>query len=155
MGRFIPNENSSINFATALVGTVSAPKVADVTGSTDLTDLTMSLNASASGNAVPTPSFASLFETSIVGTSQATFTADFYRDDDDDLAWDTLPRTTEGFFIISRYGGRPSTAGKKCEVWPVRVLSRAMANMANNTVESFTVTCSVPVVPGEDAVVVT
>lgn len=153
MGRFIPNQNTWVGFATAITGSVTAPKVADVTGAVDLTDLTMSLNASAQGNAVPTPSFANLFETSIVGTSQATFTADFYRDDADDLAWDTLPRATKGFFIISRYGGIPNTAADKCEVWPVTVLSRAMANMANNTVESFTVTCSVPQVPGEDAVV--
>jgi hypothetical protein len=126
-----------------------------VTSAIDLTDLTMSLNASAQGNSVPTPSFASLFETSIVGTSQATFTGDFYRDDDDtlDLAWTTLSRGTKGYFIIARSGGIPSTTLKKCEVWPVTVLSRAMANMANNTVESFTVTCAVPSVPGEDSVV--
>jgi len=154
MGRFIPNENTFVGLASALVGSVDAPTVADVNGSVDLTDLTMSLNASAQGNAVPTPSFSHLFETSIVGTSQATFTADFYRDDEDDLAWDSLPRLTAGFFIISRFGGKPNTIGDKCEVWPVRVLSRAMSNMANNTVESFTVTCSVPSVPGEDAVTV-
>jgi hypothetical protein len=157
MGRFIPNENSFIGFAATLTGSVTAPKVADVTGAIDLTDLTMSLNASAQGNSVPTPSFAHLFETSIIGTSQATFTADFYRDDDDtaDTAWDTLPRGTHGFFIISRFGLIPSTVGDECEVWPVAVLSRAMANMANNTVVSFTSTCAVPQVPGEDAVTVT
>lgn len=155
MGRIIPNENTFIGFATTLTGTKAAPKVADVTGAVDLTHLTMSLNASASGNVVPTPSFDTLFETSIVGTSAATFTGDFYRDDDDDLAWDTLPRGTKGDFIISRYGGKPSTAGAKCEVWPVIVVSRAMSNMANNTVESFTLTCSVPDEPAEDAVVAT
>ncbi len=153
MGRFIPNENTFIGFTLTLTGTVDAPKAADVTATIDLTDLTSSLNASAQGNSVPTPSFASLFETSIVGTSQATFTADFYRDDEDDLAWDTLPRGTKGFFIISRYGGKPTT-GDPCEVWPVTVLSRANANMANNTVQTFTCTCSVPKVPGEDAAVV-
>jgi hypothetical protein len=155
VGRFIPNENTFVGFTPAITGTVDAPKVADVTSAIDLTDLTMSLNASAQGNSVPTPSFASLFETSIVGTSQATFTGDFYRDDDDtlDLAWTTLSRGTKGYFIIARSGGIPSTALKKCEVWPVTVLSRAMANMANNTVESFTVTCAVPSVPGEDSVV--
>lgn len=154
MGRFIPNENTFIGFSLTLTGTVDAPKLSTVTAAIDLTDLTSSLNASAQGNSVPTPSFASLFETSIVGTSQATFTADFYRDDEDDLAWDTLPRGTKGFFIISRYGGVPAV-GDPCEVWPVTVLSRANANMANNTVLTFTCTCSVPKVPGEDAVVAT
>jgi hypothetical protein len=133
--------------------TLDSPTVAEVNACIDLTDLTMSFNASAQGNAVPTPSFSKLFETSILGTSQATFTADFYRDDEDDLAWNTLQRATKGFFIISRYGGKPA-ASDICEVWPVTVLSRAMANMANNTVESFTVTCAVPQEPAEDAVVV-
>lgn len=154
MGRIIPNVNTWVGFATALTGTVGSPKVADVTGAVDLTHFLTAINASASGNAVPTPSFDSLFETTIIGTSQATFTADFYRDDTADTAWTTLPRATTGFFIIARYGGIPSTVAKKCEVWPVTVLSRSMSNMANNTVETFTVTCAVPSDPGEAAVVV-
>lgn len=133
---------------------ISAPSLAnDIDTAVDLTALTMSLNFSSQGNAVPTPSFSTLFETSILGTSQATATADFYRDDEDDLAWDTLPRATKGFFIIRRFGGMP-VVGDDIEVWPVTILSRAMANMANNTVESFTVTCAVPKEPSEDAVVV-
>lgn len=154
MGRFIPNENTWVGFATTLTGTPAAPKVADVTGAVDLTHFVSSLNATAQGNAVPTPAFDTLFETSIVGTSQGTFTGDFYRDDSADTAWTTLPRATKGFFIIARYGGIPDTAADKCEVWPVQVLSRAMANMANNTVSTFTLTCSVPDEPAEDAVVV-
>lgn len=154
MGRIIPNDQTFIGFATTLTGSKAAPKVADVTGAVDLTHLTMSLNASATGNVVPTPSFDTLFETSIIGTSAATFTGDFYRDDTTDLAWETLPRGQKGFFIITRFGGKPSTAADKCEVWPVIVVSRSMTNMANNTVESFTLTCSVPDEPAEAAVVV-
>lgn len=158
MSKFIPNEEAFVGFATTLTGTVTGPKVADVTGAVDLTPLCTGLNASATGNAVPTPSFDNLFETSIPGTNQATFTADFYRDNGSgsaDLAWITLPRLTAGYFIIARFGQIPSTAGRKCEVWPVIVLSRAVANMTNNTSVTFTVTCSVPAIPGEDAVVVT
>lgn len=135
-------------------GDISSPSFArDVENAIDLTDLCMSFNASSQGNAVPTPSFARLFETSILGTSQATFTADFYRDDEDDLAWDTLPRATRGFFLVTRYGGAINE-GDTIEVWPVTVLSQAMANMANNTVVSFTLTCAVPKEPDEHAVVV-
>lgn len=156
MAKIIPNQNTYVGFIPTLTGTVSGgPKVADVTTATDLTSFLTSINASASGNAVPTPAFDSLFETSIIGTSQATFTADFYRDDLTDTAWTTLPRGTTGFFIITRYGGKPSTAGKKCELWPVQVLSRTMANMSNNTVETFTITCSVPQTPNEDSTVQT
>jgi hypothetical protein len=131
---------------------IAAPTVANWAAAVRLTHLLMSMNFSATGNAVPTPAFDTLFETSILGTSQATATADFYYDDEDNLAWETLPRATRGYFLISRHGGIPA-AGESCEVWPVTVLSRAVANMANNTVVSFTVTMAVPEEPAEDAVV--
>jgi hypothetical protein len=140
-----PSSNSASN--------LSAPKVADVVNAVDLTPLTISLNASAQGNTVPTPALDSLFETTIPGTSQASFSGDFYRDDVFDNAWLVLPRGTKGTFIIARYGGKPAAAGKKCEVWPVQVTSRSMSNMASNTAETFTVTCSVPVEPAENALV--
>ena len=92
MGRFIPNENTWIGFALTLTGTKAAPKVADVTGAVNLTHFVTSLNATAQGNSVPTPAFDTLFETSVVGTSQGTFTADCYRDDTTDTAEKSGPR---------------------------------------------------------------
>ena len=157
MARIIPNEQTWVGFATTVAGPNLVPTAANITAATDVTGLLMSLNASSRGNTVPTPSFDSLFETSTVGTSQATFDADFYRDDTDDDAWDLLPRGTEGYFIISRFGGsgadQKPQAGDTVEVWPVTVVSRTMANMANNTVMSFTVSCSVNIEPNEAAVV--
>ncbi len=138
---------------TATAYSLGSPKAADVSGATDLTHLTMSLNASATGNVVPTPDLSTLFESSIIGTSQATFTGDFYRDDETDTAWTTLTRGTHGWFIITRFGGVPGV-GEPCEVWPVIVVSRSMSNMTSNTVETFSLTCSVPVEPAESAVVV-
>lgn len=155
MAKFIPNENTWVGFATALTGTVDSPKVADITGAKDLTALCTGLTASYQGNSVPTPSFSTLYETTIPGTQQATFSVDFYRDSVSatDLAWSTLPLGTTGFFLINRFGGLP-IAGSVIEVWPVTVLSRSMANMANNTVVTFTVTCAVPQVPNDAATVV-
>lgn len=156
MARIIPNENTWVGFATT-VANIAAPTAAEVTGATNLTGLTISLNASARGNTVPTPAFDTLFETTTAGTSAATFDADFYRDDEDDDAWEALPRGTRGFFIISRFGGsgtgnRPA-ATDECEVWPVMVTSRTMANMASNSVLTFTASCAVIREPAEDAVV--
>lgn len=133
---------------------LQSPHVADINNAIELTHYVMSLNFSAAGNVVPTPALDSLFESSIIGTSTATATADFYRDDEIDLAWDTLPRKTEGFMFISRFGGKPNVIGDDVEVWPANVVSRAMSNMANNTVETFTVTFSIPVEPDEEAIVV-
>lgn len=156
MARLIPNENTWVGFATT-VANLDAPTAANLTAAVDLTPYLISINASARGNTVPTPSFDSLFETSIAGTNTATFDADFYRDDVTDTAWDTLPRATTGYFIVSRFGGsgtgnRPAAADE-VEVWPVMVVSRSMANMSNNTVMTFTVSCSVPEEPAETATV--
>ena len=158
MARIIPNENTWIGFSTAAIPDIAAPSAAQVAAAVDLTGYCISLNASARGNTVPTPSFDSLFETSTAGTSAATFDADFYRDDEDDLAWETLERGERGHFLIARFGGSGATsnepvAGDDVEVWPVMITSRTMANMSSNTVLTFTASCAVMVEPAENAVV--
>jgi len=155
MGRVIPNEQTWVGFAASIAAASLEPTETEIDGCTDLTPFLMSLNASSQGNVVPTPSFDTLFETSIVGTSQATFTADFYRDDAADTAWDTFPRGAAGFVVISRFGGTGADqlprAGNTVEVWPVMVVSRTAANMQNNAVQTFTITCSVNIAPNEAA----
>jgi len=157
MARLIPNNNTWIGFATTIASTALVPTAAEIAAAIPLTHFLVSMNASSSGNTVPTPAFDSLFETNIPGTVQGTLTADFYRDDTTDTAWTTLPRATNGYFIVSRFGGTGTNlmpiATNKVEVWPVRVISRTMANMANNTVMTFSVNCSIPVQPNESAVV--
>lgn len=160
MGRVIPNEQTYVCFIDDTPGIASAtlaPTAAEITGGVDLTPFLMSLNASSQGNQVPTPSFDTLFETSITGTSQATFTADFYRDDAADTAWTTFPRGTKGYVVVSRFGGsgtdQKPIAGDVVEVWPVEVVSRTAASMQNNAVQTFSVTCAVNTVPNEAATV--
>ena len=157
MARIIPNNNTWVAFALSIAAGSLDPTSGEITGATVLTHYLISINASSQGNVVPTPALDSLFETNIIGTSQASFSADFYRDDTTDTAWNTLARGQDGYFLISRFGGTGTanapTTGDHLEVWPVTVVSRTMSNMTNNTVETFTVTCSVPVEPNEDAVV--
>lgn len=166
MSRLVPNENTWVGFLdaenAAYPTNIAAPPLAAITAAEDLTCFVVSINASAQGNTVPTPSICSLFETSIPGTSAATFTGDFYRDDEEltlpeisDAAWTLLPRGTKGIFFISRFGtgGAPPAAGDTVEAWPVQVTSRAAAALASNTAQTFTLTCAVNEVPAEDAVV--
>lgn len=156
ISKIIPNEQSFIAFATS-VANIHAPTVAEIAAAVDLTDFIITINAATTGNTVPTPSLASLFETSVPGTAAAQFTSDMYRDDEDDLAWDTLPRGTRGFFLIKRFGGTGSgnkpVATETVEVWPVFVASRAGGAMSSNTAQTFTLTCAVPDEPDEEAVV--
>lgn len=159
MARIIPNDNSYIAFATSggIASAALVPTAAEVTAATNLTSFVMSLTASTQGNVLPTPSFDTLFETSTVGTSSSSFSGDFYRDDTADTAWSVLPRKTKGFMIISRFGGdgalRKPIAGDIVEVWPIIVVSRSMAGMSNNTIQTFTITCAVYAEPNEAATV--
>ena len=159
MSNVIPNEETWVGFlpgANAVVD-VHAPTAANIAAAVDLTDFLVSLNAGSTGNTVPTPRLKRKFETSIDGTTSASFSADFYRDDENDLAWDTLARGTKGFFLCSPFGGTGAenapAAGDKVEVWPVSITARTKGALSSNTVQTFTVTASVPEEPDEDAVV--
>jgi len=155
-----PLTGGALAIATTTQGhpaTTLAPTTTDINSAVELTPFLMSLTASSTGNVVPTPNLDTLFETSIVGTSQASFTADFYRDDENDVAWNTLPRGTRGYFLISRFGGHGTNqkpiVNDYLEVWPVDVVSRTATNMANNTVQTMSIVCSVNVEPNENALV--
>lgn len=157
MSTLIPNQNCYIAFSPTIPVSKAAPKAIEVSAAIDLTDFIISLTASAQGNAVPTPRLRRLFETTIPGTSSASFSVEMYRDNVTDTAWDTLPRDTAGVFYISRFGGLGANklpiALDKIEVWEIRVVSRAGSAMSSNTAQTFTLTCSVPEEPVEDAVV--
>lgn len=157
MARIIPNQNTWIGFTTTRPASLSAPTEAELAGADDLTEFVVSLTANSQGNTVPTPSLDTLFETSIPGTSAASFTADFYRDDANDTAWELLERGVTGYFFVSRFGGTgvnstPET-GQTVEVWPIQVTSRTAGALASNTAQTFTLTAAVPEEPVEDAVV--
>lgn len=156
MAKLIPNEVTKIHFVLNIADK-NAPTALEIDGGTDLTAFVVSLEASASGDTVATPSFDSLFETSIPGTVSATFTAELYRDDANDLAWNTLPRATMGYFVIARFGwsgaGNTPAVGDDCEVWPVRVTTRSALALTNNESQRFNLECSVHEVPAEDATV--
>lgn len=157
MARIIPNEQTWIGFTTVRPADLAAPTDTEIAAATALTPFIVSLNPSSQGNTVPTPSLDILFETSVPGTVQASFTGDMYRDDETDTAWDLLPRGTSGYFFVSRFGGTGANqmpeAGQPVEVWPIKVVSRTMAAIASNTVQTFTLTGSVPEEPEENAVV--
>jgi len=167
MAKYIVNEWSWIGFipgADNMFGIGSPITYEQIEEAVVLTPWIASITAATQGNTVPTTTIDTLFETSIAGTAQGSFTADFYRDDsdvthspgDEDRAWHTLPRGTKGTFVIARFGvekGELPEPGAPVELWPVVVTSRAMGAMASNTAQTFTVTCAVPKEPEEAAVV--
>jgi hypothetical protein len=158
MGKVIPNANTWIGFTTTEPADINAPTATEVGAAETITPYVVSLNPTSSGNPVPTPALDSLFDRTIIGTSQGAFSGDFYRDDEDDKAWDMFPKGTKGYCFVSRFGGtgvdrRPVT-GQSVEVWPVEVTQRAASNLASNTAQTFSLTAGVFDPPAEDAVVV-
>lgn len=155
-----PPASNSTGQSLSGIANLAAPKLAtELNSAVDLTGFLIQITASTTGNIVPVPTLKNRFETTIPGTVGASFSADFYRDDANDLAWATLPRGARGNVVISRLGGKSATvlgmviAGDTVEVWPVTVTSRSAAGMTSNTAEMFTVTCTVPTVPVENAIV--
>lgn len=156
MSKVIPNQDSWIGFA-ANVANVKAPTATEVSAATNLTPFTISVTASTQGNTIPTPTLDSLFETSVPGVAQGQFSADFYRDDVTDVAWNLLPRNTKGYMLISRFGGTGANympvINNAIEVWPVIITSRASSALTSNQAQTFSVTAAVPVEPAENATV--
>lgn len=156
MSTLIPNENCWIGFGAAMPASATlVPTATELSAATDVTDFVISITASSTGGTVPIPSLKSQFEKSIPGTVTATFTSEMYRDSvkANDLAWNALVRGTTGCFYIARFkAGKPILADT-VEVWPVKVSSRTASAMSSNTAQTFSLTCSVPQVPNEAAVI--
>lgn len=164
MARLIANERVKVVWYDGFdaFADYTKPTLAELnaaTGTVDLTCFVASLTANATGNTVPTPDLCSLFETSVPGTSTATFSADFYLDDETNTAWTTLSRGKQGYIVLSRMlpvgqdNSEDWAAANKVEIWPAYITSRSAGQLASNTVQIFTVTSSIPKVPQEDYVV--
>lgn len=146
MARVIANNKTRILFGPVADVQAGATR-AEIDGAQNLTGFLTSFDNSTEGNEVDTPNFEDEFESSIPGTYGATVSAEFYRDDTTDTAWDTLPRNTQGAFIIQRFG---DVAGSPQEVYPVRITSRSPVALANNESQRFTIDAAVHEPPNED-----
>lgn len=138
--------NGVVEVAFGPVADINAPTLAEVTGAEDLTPYLNTLDTAASSATVETPNFSTRFVGSIPGTYSATVTGEFYRDDTDDVAWDTLARDVEGVFIIGRFG---FGASKEIELWPVRITNRSPVALGTNESQRFSIEAAVPEPPNE------
>ena len=80
-------------------------------------------------------------------------TIEMYRETPTDTAWDALPRATDGFFSIARFGlATPGTfaISDEIELWTIEVVSRNPVDVARNEMQRFTIECAVPAKPLED-----
>ncbi|MGH3448676.1 MAG: hypothetical protein ACRDP4_13740 [Nocardioidaceae bacterium] len=164
----------SVKFITGADGVadVSAPTASELAAGVDITKFLTrdGLKTPNTGNTIDLSDASSLFNKTGRGShggDAAELTC--YRDSasDTDDAWTTFVEGTIGFLVPARFGwaqdattglgtadGDP-TAADRCEVYPVTVISRAVADTADNEATKFVVTLAITDEPALSAVVAT
>lgn len=111
------------------------------------------------GSIVSSADMGSKFNKTATGTfGGQPLTGEFFRDFPaaQDTAWTTLPRGSDGYWVISRNGlATPGTfaVSDEIESWRIEVVSRNPIDVARNEMQKFTVECASPAVPLEDYVI--
>ena len=143
-------------FVVPAIADISAPTTAEITAGDDLTGFVKrdGLSTPQSGSTADISDIGDRFNKNTAGSyggDNVSVTA--YRDDEDgeDSAWDALIPLTEGYLLVSRFG--TPEAGSKVEVYPIVVISRSLADTADNEAVSFTTDIAVVDVPDLDAIV--
>lgn len=161
MTRLIGAENLELFFApSGYASDDQAPTATELNDASviELTDFLTDggLTTPLDGSIVDSADMGSKFNKTASGTyGGQPVTAEFYRDFPaaGDTAWATLPRGTNGYFIIARGGlATPGTfaIADEIESWQIEIVTRNPADVARNEMQKFTVECAVPAVPLED-----
>ena len=152
MARITPDGYTKIHF----VPTVAAPAtitLVEIAAGEELTPFLTpaGLDTPEDGTDADSSSIASPRDFSVPATIGGDITGEFYRDDGTgsttDAAWDALPRLTQGYLVIARFGGTDTDNAIKVadevEVWEVRVSQRSNSRITRGEVLRFTSTFAV------------
>lgn len=170
MPRYGSTGRIAILWATTIADPAS-PTVAELTAAVNLSDYITrdGLKTPSSGNTIDAADIGSRFNKTAPGTyggDAGEIMAHRGSKTADDLAWTTLEQDAIGFLVVARQGlhqdvttglgskdGVPTVADK-CEVYPSTVISRAMADTADNETAKFTASLAFTGEPVQDAAVV-
>jgi len=122
----------------------SAPTLAELTAGVDVSTCISKdgLKMGATNNKVKNDDITTAFMSEIPGSWGNALTLTCFRDDDDDLAWDTFgTRNTAGFLVIRRMKAYATAfaSGDKVEVYPGATGQPALGDSAENERVKFTV----------------
>jgi hypothetical protein len=151
MSRIVFEENTTIWFV-ASISNVNSPTAAEINAGVNLTSWCPKdgLKFGVTNNKVPIGAIDTAFDAEIQGSWGAELTFDFFRDDSADTAYTTLPRKTNGYFVIRPWGAAPTAvaaAADKVSVWPVQTGQRIPNDSAANENQRFTCECAVTSTP--------
>ena len=143
MPRLTPDEFTKVHIVNS-ISTQSAPTIGEINAGTEVTGFLTpaGLDTPEDSTDADISSIASARDFSIPATIGGDITAEFYRDDTSDDAWDALPRLQITNLVISRFGGTGSenaiVATDVVEVWPVRVSQRSNSRITRGEALRFT-----------------
>ena len=158
MARFIPDGTLQVHFVETIADT-SATTLVEVQAGTNGTGFVRSMSTPLEGSTVDVSDALSKYNKTAPGTyggQEVTF--EFFRDDvqANDTMWNLLTRGTATNVVVARRGGTGTdnalAVGDYVDVWPIEVITRNPADYSRNEPTGFTVSCAVPEVPQEDAV---
>ncbi len=127
------------------IASQSAPTVAELGAGTEVTPFLTpaGVDTPEEGTDADTSDLSSARDKSIPATIGGELTAEFYRDDALDDAWDNQARLTITNVVISRFGGTGTdnaiVATDVVEVYPVRISQRSPSRAVRGEAQRFVV----------------
>ena len=150
MAKFFRRGVSLIKFLPA-VANLAAPTSIEISAGTPLTpDVSAIAGFQLSNSPIPTPNLAEVFTPQIEGEDTVADSSLTFNDDDtSETIRDALAKGTSGFILLQPYG---ATAGKRAEVWPVKVLGFNDEWTTDNTSAKAVAGFAVTATPAQEAV---
>lgn len=148
-----------IHVGSGPIADMSAPTAAEIGGLTDLSAFLTKdgFSTGESGNRAPASGAAEKYNLDVSGSINLQVAMTFFRDDENDTAWDAFDRGDEVYVVFSRQGGSGGegaiTDGDQVEVYFGEILDKSNNDIAENTTSRFTTNLSTGAVPEMDAVV--
>lgn len=152
MARSTPDGVVKLHWVPAIAST-SAPTMAELAAGEELTPFLApaGINFPDEGAEADASDLSSARDKSVPATVGGVPEGEFYRDDTNDDAWDTLVRGTAGYLVYAPFGGTGTgyaiQATDTVEVWTVRVSSRNPNRVARGEVHKFVAKFSVEADP--------
>lgn len=150
MAKFFRRGVSLIRYLPA-VSNPAAPSAGEISAGTVLTAAVGGISGfQLSNSPIPVPDMATVFTAQINGEDTVADSSLTLNDDDTSTTIRTaLAKGTAGYILLQPYG---ATAGKRCEVWPIKVTGFNDEWVVDNTNAKSVVGFAITGVPTQNAV---
>jgi len=156
MPRYVHEGNTKAAWCTAIAD-IAEPTVTELNAGVDIsTYLTIDgLKPSQNQNMVDSKALTDTFDAQVVGSWGGEFGVMFFRDDDEDDAWELCVYGTNGFLVVRRAMPWDTawTASQKVEVYPAQMHQPIPGETAGNAQDRFTEKFGITRTPDLKAVV--